>query len=87
MAGKAEAQPSGEDGLMALPGVIARPDATYTRDGAAVLVRQLDDGLLCVELPAPTEGRIDLPARAYRLKGEAAKQLGAAGWAKVDTGV
>ncbi|HNB46223.1 MAG TPA: phage minor head protein [Burkholderiaceae bacterium] len=77
----------GEDGLMALPGVIARPDATYTRDGAAVLVRQLDDGLLCVELPAPTEGRIDLPARAYRLKGEAAKQLGAAGWAKVDTGV
>lgn len=83
----ARVQGVGEDGLMAIPGVVAKPDAAYIRDGAVLLVRQLDDGLLCVELPAPAEGRIDLAARAYRIKGKAGAELLAPGWKKVSQGV
>lgn len=83
----ARVQGVGEDGLMAIPGVVAKPDAAYIRDGAVLLVRQLDDGLLCVELPAPAEGRIDLAARVYRVKGKAGAELLAPGWKKVSQGV
>lgn len=79
-------QAVGEDGLMALPGVVARPDVAYTQGGAVVLGRQLDDGLLCVELPAPADGRIDLPATVRRIRGDAAQALEAEGWVKVATG-
>lgn len=75
-----------EEGLMALPGIVARPDVAFTHDGAVVLARQLDDGLLGLELPAPAEGHIDLPAKVLRLKGDAAVELEAAGYVRVGIG-
>lgn len=72
-----------EEGLMALPGIVARPDVAFARDGAVVLARQLDDGLLGLTLPAPVEGRIDLPATVLRIRGEAVAELEATGYVRV----
>lgn len=69
--------PVGDDGLMALPGIVAKPDAAFvaTDTGALVLTRKLDNGLLCVELDAIQPGRIDVAGRAYRLTAEQAKRF------------
>jgi hypothetical protein len=69
--------PVGDDGLMALPGIVAKPDAAFVASdtGALVLTRKLDNGLLCVELDAIQAGRIDVAGRAYRLTAEQAKRF------------
>ena len=69
------------DGYMALPGVVAQPDAVYfdTVHRNFAFVRELDDGVIYMALDAATVvkkvGEIDAVVNAYRLTGDEAKRL------------